>query len=168
MVNSDNSCGMTSSHPYAFYPILPAMCEIEKTLPYYSSLSQRKINHKKSLTRVSSFILHFTYNKAICGLSYSKQTQEAIRSSKKKSLLTRHPQPSLNQRTLLVQLIIDSYVSSHPNFSTNDTFIPYINTNNPKSLYLLGGRSRRSFRLSVVNLFVTFSLSSLVLFISFI
>ena len=78
---------MTSSHPYAFYPILPAMCEIEKTLPYYSSLSQRKINHKKSLTRVSSFILHFTYNMGICGLSYSKQTQEAIRSSKKKSLL---------------------------------------------------------------------------------
>ena len=41
-------------------------------------------NSSQSLSRVSSCVLHFTYNMEICGLSYSKQTQEAIRTSEKK------------------------------------------------------------------------------------
>ena len=55
--------------------------ECEKPFSFYSSLSQH-IN--KYWTRVSRFVLHFTYNMAICGLSYSKQTQEALKASKKK------------------------------------------------------------------------------------
>ena len=81
--------------------------------------------YKKSLTRVSSCVLHFTHNMTICGLSYTKETKEAIKTSKKKTTFN-STFLSLTESMNVSRSTHNFFICLNHNFSTNGTAPPSV------------------------------------------